>query len=280
VTGVSNLDAATVRDFGREWESFDQQGLPEEEADELFHRYFATFPWDQLPPDAEGADVGCGTGRWAAKVAPRVGSLHCIDASTQALQIAAGLAGHLENCTLHRASVDALPVADGSLDFCYSLGVLHHVPDLEAGLRSCVATLKPGAPFLVYLYYALDGRPWWFRRLWSVTDAARRVVSRLPHAVKLPLTTAVAASVYWPLARAARVAARRGHRIDAWPLGFYADRSFYVMRTDALDRFGTRLEQRVTRSEMAAMLERAGLVDVCFGDEPPYWCATGRRAAP
>lgn len=275
---MNNLDAATVRDFGREWDSFDQHRLSDAEADELFHRYFDTFPWAELPRHAVGADVGCGTGRWAARVAPRVGRLHCVDASSQALRSAERLLEHLRNCSLHLASVDALPVPAGSLDFCYSLGVLHHVPDLEAGLSSCVATLKPGAPLLLYLYYALDGRPWWFRRLWHLTDVARRAISRLPHGIKLPLTTVVAAAVYWPLARAARAAGSRGRTIDAWPLSFYAERSFYVMRTDALDRFGTRLEQRVTRVQMQAMMERAGLTDIRFGEGPPYWRATGRKA--
>jgi hypothetical protein len=58
---------------------------------------------------------------------------------------------------------------------------------------------------------------------------------------------------------------------DSWPLKFYADRSFYVMRTDALDRFGTRLEQRYTKKAIALMLEAAGLEDIQFSDSAPYW---------
>jgi len=47
------------------------------------------------------------------------------------------------------------------------------------------------------------------------------------------------------------------------------------MRTDALDRFGTRLEQRFTRVQIEKMLEQAGLVDITFSDIAPYWCALG-----
>jgi hypothetical protein len=50
------------------------------------------------------------------------------------------------------------------------------------------------------------------------------------------------------------------------------------MRTDALDRFGTRLEQRFTRTEIRGIMEAAGLVDIRFSDAPPFWCAVGRRA--
>ena len=49
------------------------------------------------------------------------------------------------------------------MDFGYSLGVLHHLEDTQAGMAACVRKLKPGAPFLVYIYYALENRPIWFR---------------------------------------------------------------------------------------------------------------------
>jgi ubiquinone/menaquinone biosynthesis C-methylase UbiE len=47
--------------------------------------------------------------------------------------------------------VQELPFADGSMDFGYSLGVLHRVPSIAEALRACTRKLKPGAPFLVYL---------------------------------------------------------------------------------------------------------------------------------
>jgi hypothetical protein len=47
------------------------------------------------------------------------------------------------------------------------------------------------------------------------------------------------------------------------------------MRTDAYDRFCTRLEKRFTRPEIEAMLKRAGFVDVRFSDREPFWCAVG-----
>jgi hypothetical protein len=51
------------------------------------------------------------------------------------------------------------------------------------------------------------------------------------------------------------------------------------MRTDALDRFGTSLEQRFTRAEIQRMMEAAGLERVSFRDGAPYWCAVGYRKA-
>ena len=272
-----NLDEATVAGFGAEWSTFDQSGVPPPELDRTFRGYFAVFPWDDLPPAAEGFDLGCGSGRWAAFVAERVGTLHCIDASAAALDVARVRLRDAANCELHHASVDALPLADASMDFGYSLGVLHHVPDTARAIESAARALKPGAPLLLYLYYAFDNKPWWYGMLWRASDRVRRRVSSMPHRAKLACTTAIAAVVYLPLARLARALERRGAAVDHVPLSFYRDRSFYTIRNDAYDRFATRLEQRFSAEEIRQMMLDAGLRDVVFSQQAPFWCAVGWR---
>ena len=179
MTNNPNLDPRTVSSFGDEWQRFDQQGMALGEAERVFGDYFAVFPWDQLPPDAEGFDMGCGSGRWARFVAPRVGRLHCIDPSS-ALAVARSTLADQPNVQFHQASVAASGLLPNSQDFGYSLGVLHHVPDTAAAIRSCAALLKPGAPLLLYLYYSFDNRPRWFRWLWHLSNAARLLIRRLP----------------------------------------------------------------------------------------------------
>lgn len=274
---MTNEHPPTVAGFGAEWSRFDQSALDEAESSTLFEAYFSVFPWSTLPPNAVGFDLGCGSGRWAKKVAPRVGHLHCVDASDEALAVARRNLTGAPNCSFHHRSVDALPFTAGSMDFGYSLGVLHHIPDTQAALDACVYALKPGAPFLVYLYYRFDNRPAWFRGLWHVSDRARRIISRLPPRRRHLVTDALALGVYWPLSRAARVLEQAGLNVDDLPLSAYRERSFYTMRTDALDRFGTQLEQRFTREEIAQMMQRAGLEAIEFRNDVPYWCAVGRK---
>lgn len=273
-----NYDAKVVEGFGSEWARFDQQPLGDAEAEQLFNRYFAIFPWHTLPPAAVGFDAGCGSGRWARFVAPRVGRLHCVDASAAALAVAARNLAAFPNCEFHLATVDSMPLPDGGLDFGYSLGVLHHIPDTRSALNACVRTLKPGAPFLLYLYYAFDNRPAWFRAIWKMSDGVRALLSRSPFRVRSAICDAIAAGVYLPLARGAAVAERLGASVEHVPLSAYRRQSFYVMRTDALDRFGTRLERRFTRAEIARMMAEAGLVDVSFHEGMPHWVAVGRKS--
>jgi hypothetical protein len=83
----------------------------------------------------------------------------------------------------------------------------------------------------------------------------------------------LAATIYWPLARTARLLEILGLSTSQIPLSWYRTKSFYVMRTDAYDRFCTSLERRFTRAEIEKMLMSAGFKDVRFSAAEPYWCA-------
>ena len=271
---TGNIDAKTVNGFGDEWERFDQTGMTDSDSTAIFESYFSIFPWHALSENAVGFDLGCGSGRWAKMVAPRIGKLHCIDPSV-AINVARKNLADQNNCEFHNAGVDDIPVADHSMDFGYSLGVLHHIPDSSAALAACVAKLKPGAPFLLYLYYAFDNRPTWFRLLWKLSELIRTLVSRMPNSLRFGMSQIIAALIYWPLARLAKSAEFLNIDVKNYPLSIYRNRGFYVMRTDALDRFGTRLEQRFTRIEIQQMMEAAGLDRIVFSDKTPFWCAVG-----
>lgn len=272
----SNRVESVIEGFGDEWRHFDQGPLSEDERRKIFDDYFAIFPWEDLPENAVGADVGCGSGRWAQVVNSRVGLLHCIEPSA-AIDVARRNLSAAENVQFHHTDVENISLADESLDFAYCLGVLHHIPDTEAGLRLIWDKLKPGAPFLVYLYYAFDNRPWFYRGIWRLSDVVRRVLCRLPFAMRIVASQIIAFCVYWPLARSAAILEAGGHRLRNWPLAYYRDKSLYTMRTDALDRFGTRLEQRFTRDQIDQMLQRARYDGIKFSDKTPFWCAVAYK---
>lgn len=269
-----NIDNEVVAGFGDEWSRFDQSALTDEELRRMFDNYFSIFPWEKLSADAVGFDLGCGSGRWAKLVAPRVGKLYLFDPSEDALAVAKRNLGNAPNCEFQIAGADNIPLADESCDFGYSLGVLHHIPDTEAGLRSCVAKIKPGAPFLVYLYYSFDNRPAWFRLIWKTSNLIRAVICRLPHGLRYLLSQIFSALIYYPLARVALILEKLHVDVSHFPLSQYRNNSFYVMRNDALDRFGTRLEQRFSKAEIKAMMQSCGLENITFSTTS-FWTAVG-----
>ena len=272
-----NIDLETVKGFGDEWSRFNQAPLSPQELQESFNQYFKVFPWNFLPKDAVGFDLGCGSGRWAKCVAPKVCHIHCIDASEAALAVARRNLKKFANCEFHLASVADIPLPENSMDFGYSLGVFHHLPDTAAGIKSCVSKLKAGAPFLLYIYYAFDNRPAWFRMLWRVSNFLRKYISKCPYPVRYSLSQVIAAFIYYPCARFLLLLKAFALNVEGLPLSWYSRCSFYSMRTDALDRFGTRLEKRFTAAQIQKMMENSGLERVLFSDTVPFWCAVGYK---
>lgn len=274
---TKNAEKNVLKSFTEEWTYFDQTGFRDEEFEKTFESYFGIFPWSSLPESAEGFDLGCGSGRWARGVAPRVERIHCIDTNERVLDVARMNLAGFSNAEFHCATVDSIPLADASMDFGYCLGVLHHVPDTQAGLNAATSKLKHGAPFLLYLYYAFDNRPVWFIAIWKMSEPLRYFLSRCPFPLRLLGSQLIAALVYFPLARIALLLEKAGMSVDTLPLSAYRGKTFYTMRTDALDRFGTQLEKRFTRAEIQGMMEKAGLERIVFGEDVPYWCAVGTR---
>ena len=273
---MKNQDKNTVEGFGDEWSRFDQSDLPEDEQQLLFDEYFSVFPWKDISIESVGFDLGCGTGRWAKSVAPKVKKLICIDPSN-AIDIAKKNLSNFDNCEFESATVDDIPIDNDSMDFGYSLGVLHHVPDTEMGIKQCVEKLKKGAPLLLYLYYRFDNRPFWFRFIWSISDLLRKIISKMPYGLRYIFSQIIAVVVYFPLARTALYLEKLNLNVSNFPLSSYKNLSFYTMRTDALDRFGTRLEQRFTRDEIKNMMENAGLENIKFSNTKPFWVAVGHK---
>jgi SAM-dependent methyltransferase len=272
-----NADQATIASFGDEWSRFDQSKLDNKELRRIFNAYFRLFPWHTLPDKAEGFDMGCGSGRWAKQVLPRVGLLNCIDPSTDALIVARRNLLGFTNVRFLQATTETVSLRAESQDFGYSLGVLHHVPDTQSAMDSCANLLKPGAPFLVYLYYNFDNRPGWFVLIWRASELVRRVICIMPPFFKNLATDLIASTVYWPLAKLSWLGQKLYLKTRHMPLYGYRDRSFYTMRTDARDRFGTPVEKRFTRSQIKFMMKRSGLDNIVISNSEPYWCAIGTK---
>ena len=266
----NNIDKRVVDDFGKEWKVFNHKDMDDGLLKSAFNSYFSDFPFDDLK-NSEGFDMGCGSGRWAQFVGAKVGFLNCIDPSQEALDQAKLNMQDIPNCSLECAGVDNNSLKDSSQDFGYSLGVLHHIPDTILALQSCAQKLKSGAPFLLYLYYRFDNKPKAYYLLWKISDLLRYVICRLPFVLKFVISQLIACFIYLPLARTALLFEKLGKDVSNFPLTWYRNEPFYILRTDALDRFGTRLEQRFTKSEITQMLEGAGFENFQFSDREPFW---------
>ena len=60
-----NINKKVVEEFGNEWREYNQSNLSEDELNSIFLEYFQIFPWENLPTNPIGFDLGCGSGRWS-----------------------------------------------------------------------------------------------------------------------------------------------------------------------------------------------------------------------
>ncbi len=269
-----NLDKKTVKSFSDQWVRYDQSGMDNKEALKIFNSYFSIFPWKKISKSSNGFDMGCGTGRWAKFVAPKVGKLHCIDPS-EAIHVAKKKLKKFKNIKYYQKSLDQSSLKENSQDFGYILGVLHYVPNAQAAIKSCVKLLKPGAPILMYIYYSLDNRPLWFRLLWNFSNLLRLIISKLPKIFNFFICDFIALFVYYPLAKFSFILEKIGLNFHNFPLYFYRNLSFYVMRTDSRDRFGSPMEKRYSKKKITLMMKNAGLEKIKFKNSLPFWTVVG-----
>lgn len=272
-----NADEKTIESFGAEWNAF--HGFSDEEIKRIGDMYFDIVTPEMLHTGSSVIDIGCGSGRFIKYLKGRFGYLAGIDPSS-AVFAADNLVGEDPAVELFQASTDNIPFPDNHFDFGYSLGVLHHIPDTRQALNDSVKKIKPGGYFLLYLYYSLDNKSAAFKMLFHLSNLIRRIVSAMPPALKKFSCDVLAVLLYMPfvgLCRLLRVLGVPERIRRKVPLQGYEHQSFYVIRNDSLDRFGTPLEQRFSRAEIQEMMQQAGLTNIKFSENIPYWHATGRK---
>ena len=267
-------DNKVINDFGDEWDRFNF--LDEIELLKLenqFNKYISPLASNFLREGAlVAADFGAGSGRWSHFLKEYCSKLYVVEPSEKAFKVCQRRFKETKIICLNQSVADN-DVPESSLDLAISLGVLHHIPDTRQAIEQVGKKLKAGGVFLCYLYYALENKSRVYRLIWKISDAIRKITSRLPKPLKFFLAEVLALLVYLPLARISKLLEKQGKSVNKIPLHHYRDLSFKVMRNDALDRFGTSLEQRFTRSEITEMLDNSGfdIDSLKFSMDEPFW---------
>jgi len=270
-----NLDQGVIDGFGHEWAAFDYAETKTAEAlDAQFAAYCAPLDLGLFNPATSVAgDFGAGSGRWSSRLAPHFSLVYALEPSDGASKV---LRKKFESdpkivVLQETVGMNSIPVA--SLDLAMSLGVLHHIPDTALAIKDVSRSIKPGGVFLCYLYYNLENKPTYYKVIFKGVNIVRRVISASPQKVRRLSATIIAAVVYWPLARLSKALSKFGRDTSNLPLHHYADMPFVMLANDALDRFGTSLEQRFSKAEITEMLRAADfdLTTLKFSEIEPFW---------
>jgi len=270
-----NLDQQVIDGFGHEWAAFD---YAESETDDALDSQFSAYctPIDLTQFNSKSsvaADFGAGSGRWASRLLPYFSLVYALEPSDGANKVLKSKFLKESRMKILQESVGVNSIPAESLDLGVSLGVLHHIPDTGLAIKDVASKIKSGGVFLCYLYYKLDNKPLYYRGLFWTSNSLRWMISRLPYAFRRLIARVIAIFIYLPLARTAKQLSNAGKNVSNFPLHHYANMPFMMLQNDALDRFGTRLEQRFSKKEIVAMLDNAGfdLSTLKFSDVEPFW---------
>ena len=270
-----NINQNVIDGFGHEWAAFDYVETETAEAlDAQFAAYCAPLDLGDFNPTTSVAgDFGAGSGRWSSRLAPYFSLVYALEPSNGASQVLRKKFTGDPKIVVLQETVGANSIPAASLDLAMSLGVLHHIPDTALAIKDVSRSIKPGGVFLCYLYYNLENKPTYYKVIFKGVNVMRRVISASPQKVRRLSATVIAAIVYWPLARLSRVLSKLGRNTSNLPLHHYADMPFVMLANDALDRFGTSLEQRFSKAEITEMLRTADfdLTTLKFSDSEPFW---------
>ncbi len=278
-----NLDQGVIDSFGHEWATFDYGETETTEAlNAQFAAYCAPIDLNQFNPQVSvAADFGAGSGRWASRLIPYFSLVYALEPSEGASKVLRNKFSNEAKILVLQETVGANSIPLESLDLAMSLGVLHHIPDTSLAIRDVSQRIKPGGTFLCYLYYNLENKPIFYKLIFKGVNAVRQIISVLPQKIKYLVTSTIALLVYWPFARFSKIMNKLGVSTSNIPLHHYADMPFVMLANDALDRFGTSLEQRFSKDEITEMLRLAefDISTLKFSHIEPYWTFSVKKTA-
>ncbi|MDB3936587.1 methyltransferase domain-containing protein [bacterium] len=147
--------------FGSQWNAFAKSQLDDQQTSESTLRFDSEVGWDAGSlADKSIIEIGSGAGRFIDVISKRGVKLAIGVDLTSAVDASQNNLGERDNVLFVQADAFNLPIKDSSVDFAYSIGVLHHTPDPQLAFESMVNTVKNSGNVAVSVYeISLYSRP-------------------------------------------------------------------------------------------------------------------------
>ena len=249
--------------FGEEWQEFSDILFEHEKE---FSQYFDLINLSDLK-NKRICDLGCGIGRWGHFLKDQCKELILVDFS-EAVFVARNNLKDDGNILYFMGDLRRLPFREDFVDFLFCIGVLHHLPC--SALEEVRSLKKYTSQILIYLYYALDNRPFYFRVLsmFATMLRLRTAPVRNSHFRSL-FSWAGVLFIYYPFVILGSILRPLGgsHLIPLYES--YQGKTLKRIRQDVYDRFFTRIEQRFTKEEIMTLKDTFS--NVIVSDQLPYW---------
>jgi SAM-dependent methyltransferase len=263
------LQHQTIQDFGEQWTRYqDNDGYYGSAA--LFRDVFGPLLDQGAIAGCRVADMGAGTGRFT-NVLLAAGARHvlAVEPSDAFAVLQNNTVRFRDQITYLNAPGDGLPPS-GDLDYVFSIGVIHHIPEPKPVVEAAIRALRPGGKCAIWLY-GREGNGAYV----GLARAVRTVTRWLPHSALAALVWLL----YWPVA-AYMLACRH----LPLPLAGYMRSVFARLTPDKrrlvlYDQLNPAYAKYYTRDEARDVLVRAGFTDVRLHHRHGYsWSVIGTKS--
>jgi SAM-dependent methyltransferase len=249
------LHRRTQQSFGYQWTVFGE--MSDQFRDDFLNYISPVAP--EFFVGKRGLDAGCGFGRHLYYAAQFGAQMIGLDFS-RAIIRAKEIVGTLDGVQFVQGELQHPPLRPHSLDFVYSIGVLHHTPDPEGAFQSLLPLVRPGGSIFIWVYSKS-------RKLTNtLLEVVRRISSWLPLGVTRALSFVGALADWCGFILPYRLARRLfGASIDGfvWPrIKLYARYPFQVVYADWFDRLSAPIRFYYDADDLAGWAARAGLINV------------------
>lgn len=262
-----NNENQTIKDFGDQWLRYrDNEGFYG--SLELFSDMIYPFLKPDGIKDCNVAEIGSGSGR-IVNMLLQCGARHIIAVEpSEAFEVLRRNIEQPEKVTCLKITGDQLP-SYGNLDYVFSIGVLHHIPNPALVVQAAFNALRPGGHFLVWLY-GKEGNGLYL----AFIGPFRRLTQRLPHFMLAFLVEVM----YWPLAFYIRFCKRLPLPLHGYMLSILEKMSPEKRRLIIYDQLNPSFAKYYTRSEATKLLSDAKFVNIRIHHRHGYsWTVIGTK---
>jgi len=257
----------TIKDFGEQWRQYsDNEGYYG--SVELFSDILFPFLAVEEIKGCRVAEIGSGTGR-IVNMLLQADAEHVIAIEpSEAFEVLCHNLLEPEKVTCLKITGDQLP-AYGNLDYVFSIGVLHHIPNPAPVVEAVFKALRPGGRFLVWLY-GKEGNVLYL----ALIRPLRVLTKRLPHLVLAFLVDIM----YWPLVLYIKCCHRLPLPLRGYMLSVFEKMSPEKRRLIIYDQLNPSYAKYYTRLEAEKLLSDGKFENIQIHHRHGYsWTVIGTK---
>jgi SAM-dependent methyltransferase len=257
----------TVKDFGEQWLRYsDNEGYYG--SLELFSDMLSPFLKPENLKNCKVAEIGSGAGR-IVNMLLESGVQHVVAVEpSDSFAVLVRNIRNSERVTCLKIPGDQLH-AYGNLDYIFSIGVLHHIPDPKPVVEAAFKALRPGGHFLFWLY-GKEGNESYL----ALIKPLRILTRKLPHLVLASLVWLI----YHPLNLYIRLCHRFPLPLREYLLSIFEKMSPEKRKLIIYDQLNPAYAKYYTKSEAMELLFDGGFINVRAYHRHGYsWTVIGTK---